>query len=261
MTQPPDDTAIPMTRPSRNHRQDQDMIGARPETIADSVIFSPVPTSNNLVIFCSGRLMGLRVDSYSFLRQTRDLGVNRLYIRDIYGLWYQAGLAGISHDITSTADYLAGFCRRGRFETVTMVGVSSGGYGALILGDLIGADIIHSLAPRTLLHEDAENYADRNRLGVQNSLKELMQLPSRQEQFFDLRAHFRAHPRTGNTTHIYHDPAHKLDTFHAERLRGLAGMTLHGCPDTGHALGRQIITDPGFRAALVSAPDDRRDGG
>jgi hypothetical protein len=223
----------------------------QPAVLSDSAVFAQEPASDRLVVFCSGRLMGFKRDDFSFLRRSGALAVNRLFIRDNFGLWYQAGLKGLSRDVTSTADWLAGFAAKGGFARVSMVGISSGGYAALILGALIGAHTVHALSPRTLLHEDAEIHADRDRHGVQKSLAALQTLPVRQEQFFDLRCYFTQHPLAARLCQIHFDPTHSLDAFHAERLADLPGFEFRRYPDAGHWLGKLVNADRAFRESLT----------
>lgn len=218
--------------------------------ISRSTLYAPVPGSDRLVIFFSGRLAGFKVDKFSFRTQSEALTVNRLFLRDCFGLWYQSGLKEQTNSISSTAAYLRGVYKEGGFSKVTTVGISSGGYAALLFGALIGAQAIHSLAPRTLLHLDSEGHADRNRYGVQKSLAKLSSLPQREEVYFDLRSWLESNPVTAENCSVYYDPEHSLDKFHAERLNSVPGITLVARPGEGHAMGKYLVADPGFHAQL-----------
>lgn len=221
------------------------------QVISKSVVFAPHDGARNLVICCSGRRMGYQADKYSFRKRTQGLAVNRLFIRDNFGLWYQAGLDEVTSGIEDTAAYLRDFCRSGAYDKITTVGVSSGGYAALLFGALVGAHAIHSVSPRTLLSHDAEAHTDRNRHGVQQSLTELMAFEGRQEQYFDLSKALRDQPAPRDTCKVYFDPEHSLDAFHSERMASVPWVTFETFPGAGHALGRKVIQEGDLLSALV----------
>lgn len=213
---------------------------------SDSALLASVPSSDRLVVFFSGRLMGFRIDRFAFRRVAEGLGVNRLLLRDHFGLWYQAGLKGLSRDIGETAAWLQTFVSDGGYRRVTMVGVSSGGYAAMLFGRLLGVAEIHAIAPRTVLQHDAAGLADRNRFGVQDSLVQLENQPRRREDCRDLREVFVRSDRSAVRCVIHYDPTHALDAFHAEHMIGVPGVVCQSYPGEGHALARTVCADPGF---------------
>ena len=217
-----------------------------------STIFEAHPESNDLLILFSGRLPGFQMPRrFSWSFRAKDVPVNKLFIRDNFGLWYHAGLEGLTTGIDDTALHIANFVDDHGFDRVSTIGISSGGYAALLLGELIGANSIHSLSPRTRLYQDAETHADRNRDGVSESLTKLWARPEREEQYFDLRPYFEANPVGASVCRIYYDPRNGLDRFHAENLMELPGIEFERYPGTGHALGKQLGARPGFFQSVI----------
>lgn len=221
-------------------------------SICDSILFSPGqgqgqgqetggPGADRLILFCSGRLNGYQVDRFSFRSWYEGQGINRLFIRDHFGLWYHAGLKGRTYGIADTAAYLRGFCDARGFSRITVVGMSSGAYAALLFGTLIGADTIQSFSPRTRLYPDAEDHAERDRHGVLGSLQELDQRADGEEEYRDLKDFFDVVPIEADSCTIHYDPENALDRFHAERLADVPGLTLTQHPGSGHSFAKKAL--------------------
>lgn len=79
-----------------------------------------------------------------------DLGISIALLRDPLYRWYQEGAAGFG-SVRSTANYIRSLTRR--FYVVT-IGVSMGGFGALLCGLLAEVPEIVALVPQTMLGED-----------------------------------------------------------------------------------------------------------
>ncbi|MEM1149131.1 MAG: hypothetical protein AAGI03_01030 [Pseudomonadota bacterium] len=195
--------------------------------------------------------MGYRVDKFSFTRRTQDLPINRLFLRDNFGLWYQRGLQGVSKDAETTANYLKGFIAKGSYDRVSCLGISAGGYAALLFGAMLDADVVHSISPRSLLHPDAEAFSDRNRHGVNVSLQELKELPESTQKFFDLADFLNTSPTGAQTRVVHFDPANELDRFHALRLAGCPAVTFKKHTGGGHALGKLVVQLPSVVSDLL----------
>ncbi|MEO0388270.1 MAG: alpha/beta hydrolase [Pseudomonadota bacterium] len=218
----------------------------------ESLAYVAHPGSDHLLVLLSGRRMGYRVDRFSFSKATRRLAVNRLYLRDNFGLWYHRGLEGRTETLVDTAAFLTGFAAERGCSRITMLGVSAGGYAALILGHLTRAAAVVAIAPRTRLHPDSERHADRNREGVLGSLRKLAVCPGAEAALFDLAPYFADNPVAVGRVAIHYDPAHSLDRFHAENLASIPGIALTQHPGTGHTLARVLVEDPLFLRDLLT---------
>lgn len=80
-----------------------------------------------------------------------ELDTSVVLIRDPEYQWYQGGIGGIG-DIAASVDYVR--CLKARCERLVTLGVSMGGFGALLFGILAGADEIIALVPQTVLGHD-----------------------------------------------------------------------------------------------------------
>ena len=79
-----------------------------------------------------------------------ELRISTVLMRDPTYQWYQSGVSGIG-DIPATVQYVRALKDRWRVITV---GVSMGGFGALLFGILAGVPEIIALAPQTILGSD-----------------------------------------------------------------------------------------------------------
>jgi hypothetical protein len=90
---------------------------------------------------------------FEFVRQTGDLGVHRVFVRDLGQCWNQQGLPGTADGVAGTAAHLAtvptvldGLAPSRR----VFVGNSSGAFAAVLFGVLSGADGLLPILERAL---------------------------------------------------------------------------------------------------------------
>ena len=77
---------------------------------------------------------------FEFSNLTSGFSVNKIYIRDLYRMWYHGGLPGITDHIEGIAHYLARQIQLRDIKKTIMVGNSMGGYAALLLGWMLEAE-------------------------------------------------------------------------------------------------------------------------
>lgn len=74
---------------------------------------------------------------------------DKYFLVDLESAWYQRGLSGLTHDIPSTASLLAQYLEG--YQYIAMVGISAGGYAAILFGSLLGADKVVAFQPQTII--------------------------------------------------------------------------------------------------------------
>ena len=80
-----------------------------------------------------------------------NLGASVVLVRDPQYQWYQAGIGGIG-DVAASVEYVRSLKRR--CEKLITIGVSMGGFGALLFGILAEAHEVVALAPQTIIGTD-----------------------------------------------------------------------------------------------------------
>jgi acetyl esterase/lipase len=132
-----------------------------------------------------------------------------IQVRDHAGAWYHHGVAGVGPDIDSVRERLQHLAAG--VDRVLALGHRAGGHAALLFGALLGAEV-HAFSPATFI--DA---ADAD---LDTRYTDLLPLLSASDGRF----------------HVYYSAANHLETVHAERLAGLAAVTLHPLDDSGDNL-------------------------
>lgn len=90
-------------------------------------------------------------DFYNFLPDTFK-NVDLHFYGDLDQYCYHKGIRGISNDIESTVKYLREkICNR--YKKVIFIGLSGGGYAAILFGSLLNIDHVVAFYPLTLLIE------------------------------------------------------------------------------------------------------------
>lgn len=127
---------------------------------SDSLTVNTVPGSLHCIVAFGGCAlqMGL-IPPFEFVRflGTQFPRVSAMFIIDKHKCWYQKGVSGVSTDVDSTCTFLRNLVQG--YKTVTFMGVSAGGYAAMLFGSLLQVQHVVAFIPRTLLVEESR-YAD-----------------------------------------------------------------------------------------------------
>ena len=114
---------------------------------------SASPDSKKKAIFCFGGTamqMG-SIPPFEFLTYLstlyKDTDMDLYFYIDKHQCWYQNGLEDITHTIQETADYLRHKAKS--YDTVVFMGVSAGGYAAILFGSLCRVSHVVSFIPQT----------------------------------------------------------------------------------------------------------------
>lgn len=110
--------------------------------------FVPCPESDELVVYFSSA-SAKRLESVGTLKRFK---VNKLFVRDPGRNWYNGPIAGVCEDADTLAEALNEVVSQFDREKVTFIGSSMGGYGALLLGSLLGVGRIRAVAPQIVLN-------------------------------------------------------------------------------------------------------------
>ena len=121
--------------------------------------------NKNLIVAFGGLVPKLGgIPPFEFLRylsSTYD-DVDLIFYFDQHQSWYHHGIGGISTDIKGTVSHLNNIIKK--YDKVIFIGVSAGGYAAILFGSLCNVDHVMSFIPQTLLdcprHRAFTEYTD-----------------------------------------------------------------------------------------------------
>jgi predicted esterase YcpF (UPF0227 family) len=111
--------------------------------------------NKNLIICFGGILlkMGL-IPPFEFLRYLSSIYTNKYdlyFFIDRNQCWYHKGINNITTNIDETVDYLKNIIKN--YKKVIFMGISAGGYAAILFGSLCNVSNVISFIPQTILNE------------------------------------------------------------------------------------------------------------
>ena len=91
---------------------------------------------------------------------------DRLFYKDSKCMCYHKGVLGISTNIDETVNHIKSKIKA--YNKVLFLGVSAGGYAALLFGSLLKVDFILAFIPPTILHEENKDPRYKNLKSILN---------------------------------------------------------------------------------------------
>lgn len=171
------------------------------------------------VLFLSfgGVRMGAGMPPAEFHASLSGRDVPGYFIKDFRQSWYQEGLLGLSSDVAGTEAVLRALVERHAPGRLVTLGVSSGGYAAILFGTLLGADRVVAFSPQV----DVNNEVARLYAGFDTPLPK--QFVNRKGA--SLEAVLGAQDRLPEIS-VHYSADNRLDARGAEALSGFAGVSL-----------------------------------
>jgi pimeloyl-ACP methyl ester carboxylesterase len=204
--------------------------------------------SRTLLIVFGGMKGRIGMPRFEFFALTGDIPVKRVFVRDLRQAWYHRGLPGYGRTLMSVADVLREHIAAEQVERMVVVGNSAGGYAALVLGTLLGADEVLCFAPQTVLDLDVLATVGDHRWD--QHLKPLVAAGGVDPDWADLGSALAPVRRTDTRYRVFFDDTVLADRFHAERLLGLEGLRLYRFGIGRHHLVR-TLRDNGALGQIV----------
>ena len=122
--------------------------------------------NKNLIICFGGMALqfGL-IPPFEFLKYLSSLYTNKfdlIFYIDHHQCWYHKGIKNITNNIDETTLYLNNIIKDVNYEKIIFMGVSAGGYAAILFGSLCdNVDHVISFTPQTILEKPINlNYSN-----------------------------------------------------------------------------------------------------
>lgn len=188
--------------------------------------------SNVLLVAFGGIAGELGMPPFEFLRMTRELKVNKVFIRDLMQVWYQSGVPGIGTTIDDIEEKIRNIKETSSSKKLVMIGNSAGGYAAILLGNKLNADSVHAFSPQTFINKKKRflNLDFRWSRQIYNMYKSGKTI----SPCFDLKEYLTEAINTKTEFNIYYCSRHRLDRAHAMNLSGLKNVVFHDYANGGH---------------------------
>lgn len=117
-----------------------------------------VNNSKNLIVCFGGMALQMgQILPFEFLNYLSDTykknELDKYFFIDKEQCWYHKGIKGITSNIDETANYLKNIIQKGNYKKVIFMGVSAGGYAAILFGSLCNVSNVIAFIPRTMYHK------------------------------------------------------------------------------------------------------------
>ena len=202
---------------------------------SDSIYKEINNDSKNLIVVFGGLAGELPIPVFEFLRSLQKYSCDKIFIRDLRQKWYQNGLQGYTENIYGTTELLRNLCGIKDYQTISFIGNSSGGYAALLFGNLLKVYSVIAFSPQTFINKRLRKKYDDNRWNKQ--IVSIFRLKSK--KILDVKK-ILCSKKNITENHIYFSSKDNLDKIHAERLKYCNNVFLHQYDYSGHYLIRSL---------------------
>lgn len=165
-----------------------------------------------LIIAFSGLYHGLSMPIFEFKKVLQKFDVNIIFLKDHYQMWYFNGIKNYSKNLEETVILLASIIKKINPTKVITLGVSLGGFAAILYGNLLEVDSIIAFSPQTFI--DKENRLmyedDRWKDKINKLYKQISN-----HKYFDLLNLENKNQKID----IAYGIRDKFDKYHAERMK------------------------------------------
>lgn len=179
--------------------------------------------SEKLLLVFSG-LNGRHVNGFEFMTYFGKYDTNKIFIKDPLAAWFQLGLPGISTNIETTMAHLRDLIAPYSDKRITSVGVSAGGYMAILAGVMLNLDSVVAFAPQTFLSNELRAAAGEDRWPEENT--RINSSTEAQREYFDLLPIMQSADASPHID-IHYSAECILDEKHAHRLAGFDNVHIH----------------------------------
>ena len=202
--------------------------------MTDSFVFMPVADCDTIICcFTSFGLPNEPASGFEWFKIFENDNIHAFHCLDARQSWYLQGVEGLAETPEGVAEAIRAYAEERAIKRVVTIGSSMGGYGALLIGGLIGADLSIAMSPQSrtgapwsIINGD-ERWLHRYKVMEEENVLER-----------DLAVEFYGGRRPKEAVIIV-DSSNSLDAMHAIRLSDYSRLIdLRG---SGHNVARNAL--------------------
>jgi len=165
----------------------------------------------------------------------KDLKFKRMHIVDQNISWWHTAYPDIEgHGPLALKGFLQEQIEEADVDYVVFMGLSMGGYGAILMGCLVGADETISFSPQTFLSRNRYRKAQLHKKFEPYDID---------EEMTDLKNVLEKSNNKKTIYNIYYGKLNKTDVLHAERLGHIENVRLFPVNSGRHTVAGVLVTD------------------
>ena len=157
-----------------------------------------------------------------------------IYLRDLNHNWYLNGLPGVGNSVDEMVTLLQQKIEEYKPSRVITMGVSAGGFGAILFGCLLKVDSVLAFSPQTFMNKpNCIVHLDYRWL---DRVIQIYMGDKSNRKYLDLKPFVL---RTDIPITAVYDYTHRLDNLHATRIKG-ANVVHTAMKGGGHTLVKEL---------------------
>lgn len=190
--------------------------------------------------------------AFAFGDVARNLQATKLFFVDPHEVSYQMGIPDVGTDFWEIAEYIKDIQKQEGPQHTIVIGNSSGGFAAMVVGTILGADMIHVFNPTTLL--SSEDLVHNKGL-----FRRLQQIEGRNRSTYDLADFLRREMLPATKAFVYCSDRNEIDGRRNLLLKDVTGVRLVGYPYPEHDLARYLARQGTITRILEASLEDSTD--
>ena len=164
-----------------------------------------------------------------------DLKFKKMRLGDHNISWYHTTFPGLDgYGPFTLAKFMKKKIEEANVERVMLMGLSMGGYGAIMLGCILGVDEVVTFSPQTWLTPQRYKKANLHKkfegLDIDENITDLKNLLEQRDQ-------------EKTMYHIYYGRHNGGDTKMAKRISHIKNVVLHPVNSARHTVARELVKD------------------
>ncbi len=196
--------------------------------------------SKVLLVALGGFAGGIGIPPFEFFRIASGLEAKRVFVRDLNQAAYHRDLPDMPGGIDGIVRYLKRIISEHQIRRTVIAGNSLGGYPALLVGGLLGADKVLAFSPYTFIGPVARSLKRDTRV-ARVAVRAWLSRSARW-RYFDLAGVYASGENPHECEIYYCDRGTqgRLDALHAARMARFPGVHLHIRNEGGHDLVKHL---------------------
>jgi len=171
-----------------------------------------------LVSFGSNGRDENQIPSFNFYNLFKnDKSIDKLFLRDIKRNYYLNGLINSSKNLKETIDLMERLCSKKQYRKTISIGASSGGFAAILYGQLLNFSKVIAFNPQTVLSKEKESIV--NDFVYTNNTAKQLRMINPNDIFYQKCLNLRNFLPFKTKVEIHYSGFSEIDTNHARFIK------------------------------------------